>query len=481
MNKILKSSCTIFLTSYLLFPGPVIAEPNLTASVTDCIAEGECIGTTPLTGLNFTISGEGGTTLPFLFSDGVNNTMKTADNNTQVRIFQLPGQNRTFNFEYQILHPQECPQASGDVYNPEIGCIAPDGTATKTVSLNARITDLECVRDADNNEYALDWDSEGCGDEGVFVTLVTDSGYIMQVQVQVQNDGSITLNSNRNDLRLAYVAPVVSADGKGDGQAICQNATNPCPPPRFIRSVIHSVIPMKQPVNATADGPLGPGQVYRLMFDAPREAFISLATMKVHSNDLFLAFSEGGLPLFNETTKMPLYKQTTDVTRYLDLWDAGTEANEKPGVGRGQPLLGNAQTPADSQNWVRIHDQRFGNVPKVTDLVSVNIQHLGMADNGNHRFVLNLMNKGASFTPNPGCDQKEEVFSPGLGVVHSGGNPLFTSGKQDYGDGLKVLAEDGNPDPLIMELTPTAAGNSAVISAISKLLLAFAIFLPGIL
>jgi len=38
--------------------------------------------------------------------------------------------------------------------------------------------------------------------------------------------------------------------------------------------------------------------------------------------------------------------------------------------------------------------------------------------------------------------------SPGVFVVHTGKNPLFTAGKKDMGQGLEWLAEDGNPEML---------------------------------
>lgn len=39
-------------------------------------------------------------------------------------------------------------------------------------------------------------------------------------------------------------------------------------------------------------------------------------------------------------------------------------------------------------------------------------------------------------------------LAPGVFVVHSGGEPLFTEGEADRGEGLEALAEDGNPGPL---------------------------------
>ena len=47
----------------------------------------------------------------------------------------------------------------------------------------------------------------------------------------------------------------------------------------------------------------------------------------------------------------------------------------------------------------------------------------------------------------------DQPFAPGVWVVHSAGEPLFTNGSADRGDGLEALAEDGMP--------ATLAGNVA--------------------
>lgn len=59
---------------------------------------------------------------------------------------------------------------------------------------------------------------------------------------------------------------------------------------------------------------------------------LHFAVMFVHSNDLFYSFAPDGLPLFDDDQR-PI---SGDVTGYVNLWDAGTEANEAPGVGPGQ-------------------------------------------------------------------------------------------------------------------------------------------------
>lgn len=86
------------------------------------------------------------------------------------------------------------------------------------------------------------------------------------------------------------------------------------------------------PAGATAPGALGPGQAYEFTVTAKPGMRLSLATMFVQSNDLFYAPGERGLPLFDVSGK-PIQG---DVTNRIQLWDAGTEKNQEPGLGPDQ-------------------------------------------------------------------------------------------------------------------------------------------------
>ena len=86
------------------------------------------------------------------------------------------------------------------------------------------------------------------------------------------------------------------------------------------------------PVGADGPGPLTPGDAYEFTVQAAPGDRLSLATMFVPSNDLFVAPDDRGLALFDGETPV-----VGDVTHGLALWDAGTEVNEEPGVGSHQP------------------------------------------------------------------------------------------------------------------------------------------------
>ncbi len=86
------------------------------------------------------------------------------------------------------------------------------------------------------------------------------------------------------------------------------------------------------PDMAEEPGPALPGSAYTFTVTAVPGDYLNFATMLVQSNDLFFAPDENGIPLFDDMDT-PV---NGDVTRYILLWDAGTEVNEEPGVGENQ-------------------------------------------------------------------------------------------------------------------------------------------------
>jgi len=111
------------------------------------------------------------------------------------------------------------------------------------------------------------------------------------------------------------------------------------------------------PVGAAGGAPIFPGERYVTTFDAPSGARLSLAAMFVQSNDLFLAFAGAGRQLFDAMGD-PV---TGDVSMDLDLWDAGSERNQWPGVGPDQALrqAGPDTGDDDADNTVRSVNDGF--------------------------------------------------------------------------------------------------------------------------
>lgn len=93
------------------------------------------------------------------------------------------------------------------------------------------------------------------------------------------------------------------------------------------------------------DSPGGPdmgpaifaGESSTFMITAKPGDKLQFETMFVQSNDWFISFKEGGLPLFNGNTPI-----VGNMTANLEIYDAGTEADTAPGTGDFQKPI---QTP----------------------------------------------------------------------------------------------------------------------------------------
>ena len=126
------------------------------------------------------------------------------------------------------------------------------------------------------------------------------------------------------------------------------------------------------PVGADSPGPLTAGNAYEFSFIARPGDRLSFATMYVQSNDLFLAPGETGLALFIDGQPI-----SGDVTAQIELWDAGTEVNEAPGVGANQaPRQASANTGAAEGGVVRLVDDGF-TYPAVANIVRIIISSGG--------------------------------------------------------------------------------------------------------
>ncbi len=136
------------------------------------------------------------------------------------------------------------------------------------------------------------------------------------------------------------------------------------------------------PVGADGPGVILPGQAYefevKVTADAP---YLSFATMFVQSNDLFVGPGEAGIALIDMDGMAMEGMQ--DLTADLQLWDAGTEFNEEPGVGPDQaPRQSGANTGRpEIGGTVRVVDDGYS-YPDVTALVKVSIEKAMMMEAG---------------------------------------------------------------------------------------------------
>ena len=127
--------------------------------------------------------------------------------------------------------------------------------------------------------------------------------------------------------------------------------------------------PFAVPVGGTGPGPLFPGGTYAFNVTAVHGEYLSFVTMLVQTNDLFFAPPEGGIALFPDG--QPLDGIVTDMVM---LWDAGTEVNEKPGVGLFQaPRQLAPNTGADEMGMVRLLDDEMFTYPGVGQVIRVTV------------------------------------------------------------------------------------------------------------
>ncbi len=196
------------------------------------------------------------------------------------------------------------------------------------------------------------------------------------------------------------------------------------------------------PVEASGPAPIFPGEAFEFIFGAIPGDMLSFATMFVQSNDLFYAPTGTGIALFNGTTPVD-----GDVTAQIHLWDGGTEMNEEPGVGTNQaPRQGGPNMgAADSDMTVRMVNDGF-TYPAVSDVIAVTITYLG-----DNLFRARLENVSDGTTLMTSMGSVAIPLAPGVFVVHTNDDPLFSAGMADL-LGLEGLAEDGDPSALFASL-----------------------------
>jgi hypothetical protein len=133
-------------------------------------------------------------------------------------------------------------------------------------------------------------------------------------------------------------------------------------------SGIRSVEAFNTPVGASAPAPIGPGGRYRFEVEAAPGERLSLATMYVQSNDWLLAPNPDGIALFDASGR-PI---SGDVSDQILLWDAGTEADEEPGVGLNQAPRQSGPDTGEAEGGV-IREISSGAFPPASEVIRVTV------------------------------------------------------------------------------------------------------------
>jgi hypothetical protein len=213
------------------------------------------------------------------------------------------------------------------------------------------------------------------------------TGREVQFTVRVENVSTAsTLKLSNGMTAPAPTAPILwtvtdagnplFAPGKKDrGQGLEQLAEdgNPGVLADFIKANLKSVSysgVVTMPVGDKSAGPILPGKAYEFTFPAAPGQRLTLAMMFGQSNDLFYAPGADAIALFDDKG-MPL---SVDLTSTLQLWDAGTEVNEEPGLGAHQaPRQAAPNTGTTERGTVRLVKDGF-RYPKVADVVRVTLK-----------------------------------------------------------------------------------------------------------
>jgi hypothetical protein len=156
-----------------------------------------------------------------------------------------------------------------------------------------------------------------------------------------------------------------------------------------------------------------------------------------------------------------------DFNRELAVWDAGTEANEVPGVGPNQVLRQTAANtgPADPISGVRIYSDATNDLDSIPGNDRDGEAAGGFAEiivtNGDQpgKFGVTLHNTSDTIVY-PG------ILTPVAWAIHNSHYNLFHVGEAAT-PGLEALAEDGNAMPLLGELEAGFGVGHAGIQAVA--------------
>lgn len=154
------------------------------------------------------------------------------------------------------------------------------------------------------------------------------------------------------------------------------------------------------PLGETMDD-MAPGMSYGFNFDATPGMSVSFAAGLMGAEGMFFGPDGGGIALWNaDGTQV-----TGDVTDQVMLWHVGDNVAAAMG----------------------------DDVPEVSDVIQVTLESIGPSS-----YHLNILNVTEEVK-----GEQMMMLTPGVAVVHSAPDPLFTAGMPDRGAGLAALANMG--------------------------------------
>jgi len=210
--------------------------------------------------------------------------------------------------------------------------------------------------------------------------------------------------------------------------------------------------PLVRSTAVAGSGPWGPGAYVELEVRADRRApRLSLATMIARTNDAFVSTGPQGVSLYDarggllDADALQLALENA-----LHVYDAGTEANEAPGVGPNiAPLQAGPNTGArDANPNVRRYDDSANDFARGWARVEVRDV------DGRGTFEVTIHNT-SDRTGYPGR------LSRAVYGLDDGSGRFFRSGRR-ASQGLAALAEEGQTDGYLAELNRAGVGSTGV-------------------
>lgn len=191
------------------------------------------------------------------------------------------------------------------------------------------------------------------------------------------------------------------------------------------------------PVGGDMPAPILPGESYEIAFTAQPGSRLGLASMMVGSNDVIWATGPSGISLYTGGGA-PIDRE---ITGDLNLFDAGTEANQPPAGGIYQPPGGlGADMGPDESGVISMRDESTRHIVGARRLLDIDAELVltkdMMAIEGVMFTFTNISDDSGGFvTP----------LSPITWAMHDDSVSLITpGGNADDLAGLEALAEDGD-------------------------------------
>ena len=276
--------------------------------------------------------------------------------------------------------------------------------------VEASITNLTCTQNQNGNDtvHAVHWNANGCIKGRTFITFENRWGESVRLQANEGVDRVDRVETNEiQGISVVRVHPEFNLNGDVGQLTSC--GEDFVPPERTTSKIYPDSISIinfisRTAISHTTANWLSFGRTFQVYIPAIPGSRLHLVAKLGYTNDYFIGFEDEGLPLFDGDNQA-VYSQFAVITHHLRLFDAGTEVDQKPGLGSYQ--ANNTGGPADPLNYVRYASNPYANLPSsISDIVFLDIAPVYSRDGDLEQFKVQMIgNKAlAQRSSNPGCD-----------------------------------------------------------------------------